>query len=115
MAVAATSTPLIATINDTALHMLGPFAPQLARPIILTLVATGASGTAQLLRSTDGGTTKLPITQGGAPAADYQIGLGGPFAGVVANERIWTETDAAATEYLQVQLTAGSLAVRLAQ
>ncbi|KUR80746.1 hypothetical protein [Novosphingobium sp. FSW06-99] len=133
--VAATSSPLIATcVAGTGVTItspagqeatgagtsetpwiLGPFEPQLSRPIHLVLNAIGASGTAQVLRSTDGGTTMLPITSGGAIAGDYAFGLGAPQTGIVVNEPIRTETDAAATFYLAVTLTAGTLTVRKAQ
>jgi hypothetical protein len=111
--VAATSTPLTATINNTTAHVLGSFAPQLSRQIWLTLNATvAASGTAQLLRSNDGGTTKIGITLGGSVAASYQFSA---VTGAIVNEAILTETDATATYYLAITLTAGTVTVRVAQ
>ena len=110
---AATSTPVTATIADTTAHVLGPFAPQLARQIWLTLNATvAASGSAQLLRSTDGGTTKLAATSRTAPLAQLQFAAA---SGVLINEPVLAETDAAATYYLSVTLTAGTVTVRVAQ
>lgn len=110
---AATSTPLSGSVSDTTAHLLGPFVPQLARDIWLTLNATAsASGTAQLLRSTDGGTTRVGLTAGGQPWASF------PFSGAVGaivNEQIASETDAAATYYLSITLTAGAVAWRIAQ
>ena len=110
---AATSTPLTATISDTAAHTLGPFTPQLARQIWLTLNATAAaSGTAQLLRSNDGGTTRIGITQGSSVAASYQFSA---VTGAIVNEPLVTETDASATYFLTITLTAGNVTVRIAQ
>lgn len=116
--IAAASTPLTGTTNDTTAHTYGPFTPQLARDIWMTLVGNGASGTAQLLRSTDSGATKLNLTAGasGAGSSDY-IGVVN-FSGVtgaIINESIVPETDAAATYYLAVTLTAGSITYRVAQ
>jgi len=110
---AATSTPIVATINDTAAHTLGPFAPQLAREVWMTLNATVlASGTAQLLRSTDGGATKVGLTAGGQQIGFYAFS---GVTGAIANEIQTVETDAAATYFISITLTAGTVAVRLAQ
>lgn len=110
---AATSTPITATINDTAAHTLGPFTPQLSREIWLTLNATAAaSGTAQLLRSTDGGTTKVGLTAGGIAIGAYAFGT---VIGAIVNEIMGIETDASATYYLNITLSAGAVACRLAQ
>ena len=109
---AATSTPLTATINDTTAHVIGPFVPQLAREIWLTLVGTGASGNAQLLRSTDGGATRIGLTAGGNTIGSF--GFAGANAAIV-NEILAVETDAAATYYLAITLTAGAVVARVAQ
>ena len=109
----ATSTPISTTINDTTAHMIGPFVPQLAREIWLTLNATvAATGTAQLLRSTDNGVTRLPITRGGAVTGEYAFG---GLTGLVVNEPVVVETSAAATYYLTVTLSAGTLTVLIEQ
>lgn len=63
-AMAATSTPLAGSVADTAAHTFGPFKPQLVREIWATLVGTGATGKAQLVRSTDGGVTMAGLTAG---------------------------------------------------
>ena len=110
---AATSTPVIATINTTGTSIVGPFSPQLSRAIRLTLNATvSASGSVQVLRSIDGGTTKLAITRDGGSAGSYTLSA---VSGVIANEPLPPETEAAATYYLSVTLTAGSVAVRMSQ
>ena len=110
---AATSTPIIQIISDTSAHILGPFAPQLTRPIWITLNATAsASGAAQILRSTDAGLTKLAITSKSVPIGNYAFG---GDLGVIVNEPIIIETDASATYYLSITLTAGTVSVRIAQ
>lgn len=109
---AAISTPLAGNVADTAAHTFGPFTPQLARDIWATLVGTGASGTAQLLRSTDAGASKAGLTAGGRTWASWSFG---GVTGSIVNEAIGTESDAAAVYYLAVTLTAGSLTYRIAQ
>lgn len=110
---AAISTPLIATIADSVAHMLGPFTPQLAREIWLTINATtAATGTAQLLRSTDGGANKVGLTAGGMAIGTFAFTAA---TGAIVNEIQSVETDAAASYYLSITLTAGAVAVRLAQ
>jgi hypothetical protein len=111
----ATSTPLSGSITDATAHNLGPFAPQLARQIWLTLVGAGAVGQAQILRSTDGGTTQIPITKNSAVIGPWSFGSDTPVTGVVINEPVMVETDAAATIYLSITLSAGALTYRLAQ
>jgi hypothetical protein len=110
---AATSTPMTATIAGTSAYMLGPFAPQLAREIWLTLNATvTATGTAQFLRSTDGGATKVGLTAGGIAIGSYAFSA---ISGAIANEIIGVETAATATYYLAVTLTAGTVTCRIEQ
>lgn len=100
---AATSTPLAGSSSTT--QVVGPFAPQLGRPMNVTLSGTW-TGSAQLLRSIDGGTTKTPITVGGATWASYSAN---------ANEPAWVETEAGATYYLALTLSAGTLTYRVSQ
>jgi hypothetical protein len=87
--------------------LIGPFTPQLGREIWVTLSGAGSSGTAQLLRSTDGGATKLGLTVAGQPWGSF------PFAGITdlapaANEIVTAETDASATYYLALTVTQGT-------
>lgn len=103
---ATTSTSVNGSASDTTLHTFGPFTPQLARDIWVTIVGTGASGTAQLLRSTDGGTTKLGITTNGEPWALWSFSS---LTGSVVNEATASESSTSATYYLTVTLTAGSV------
>lgn len=109
---AASSTPLIGAVSDTVAHTFGPFAPQLGRDIWATLVGNGASGKAQLMRSIDGGTTLAGLTAGGDTWASWSFS---GVTGSIVNEQVATETEAAATYYVAVTLTAGSMTYRLAQ
>jgi hypothetical protein len=89
----------------SASGLVGPFAPGIGRAIILTLQGTWA-GTIKVTRSTDSGTTKLPLTIAGSPWAQF-----------TANccEAVWDESDATARLYLDIALTSGSVTYRLAQ
>ncbi|WP_068083145.1 hypothetical protein [Novosphingobium rosa] len=111
-AAAASSTPLAGSVNDTVAHVFGPFTPQLARDIWATLVGAAATGSAQLLRSTDAGASKAGLTAGGKAWAGWSFSA---VTGSIVNEPVGTESDAAATYYLAVTLTAGSLTYRVAQ
>lgn len=59
-----------------------------------------------MLRSTDGGTTKLPLTAMGSPYGTYTANLCEP---------VWEESDDAAVLYLDVTLASGSLTYRMGQ
>ena len=83
----------------------GPFAPELGRAIVLTTSGTW-TGTVQLLRSTDGGTTKLPLTVGGISWAAFTANC---------NEPVWVEADADATFYLALTVVSGTIAYRVSQ
>jgi hypothetical protein len=91
--------------STSANGLLGPFVPQLGRPIWLTLSGSW-SGTVQVMRSTDGGATLLPLTVGG-------IGWGS--FGANAQEAIGEETVAGAEWYLAVALSAGTLSYSIGQ
>ena len=83
----------------------GPFAPLAARALVLALTGTW-TGTVKLLRSTDGGVTRLPLSMGGAPHAVFAANVCEP---------VWEESEAAATFYLQLDPASGAVAYRLAQ
>lgn len=111
--VAATSNPLTGTISDTLAHVIGPFTPQLGRAIVATINAIAtATGSAQLLRSTDGGATQLAVTRNSSVANMWNFTS---VLGAIVNEAIWQENDAAATFYLAVTLSTGTITYRLAQ
>ena len=83
----------------------GPFAPLVGRPLVLALSGTW-TGTAKLLRSTDGGITRLPLSLGGSPYATFATNICEP---------VWEENEAGATFYLQLAPTSGTILYRLAQ
>lgn len=91
--------------TSTGAQTVGPFVPVLGRPITIALSATSwPGGQVQLLRSTDGGVTKLPLTPAGVTIGVYSgIGADSP----------WVETEAGATYYLS--LPAANISYRVAQ
>jgi hypothetical protein len=95
--------PLAGTTSATT--TLGPFTPVADKPMILTLTGTWA-GSVQLLRSIDGGTTRLPLSLAGTPWGIYT----GPVC-----EPVWEETEAGARFYLKFAPTSGAVTYRLAQ
>lgn len=101
--IAASSVPLAGTTSASG--EFGPFVPELGRAIWVTLSGDW-TGTAALLRSTDGGTTWLPLTVGGQPWASYSGN---------AQEAAAEESDAAASYSLSVALVSGTLTYRVAQ
>lgn len=111
--VVATTAPLSGTIADTVPHLIGPFTPQVARDVCLTINATSAAtGTVQLLRSIDGGATTPATTVGGTPWARYAFANA---LGAIVNEPVWTETSGLATLYLAITLGGGSVTYSLHQ
>lgn len=100
---AAAAAPLAGT--TAASGTLGPFQPVVGRPVVLALSGTW-TGTVQVLRSTDGGTTKLPLTVVGQSWGTFTAN---------ACEPVWEESEAAARLYLDVALGSGALTYRLAQ
>lgn len=97
------SSPLAGAASASG--VLGPFVPGLDSPINLTLSGTWA-GTVRLLRSTDAGATKIPVTLAG--------GTWGEFTSNV-NEPVWEEGEAGVTFYLQFERISGTLNYRMAQ
>lgn len=100
---AGTTTALAGTTSVTS--VLGPFTPLVGRAVVLALSGTW-SGTVKVRRSSDGGTTKLPLTAGGS--------AWGEFIGNCC-EPVWEESETGASLYLDVTLSSGTLAYRLAQ
>ena len=96
-------TPLAGTASASGI--VGPFLAVLGRPVMLALSGTWA-GQARLLRSTDGGTTKLPLTALGAAYGSYTANLCEP---------VWEEGEAGAQLYLDTTITSGSLSYRMGQ
>ncbi|MFM5950110.1 MAG: hypothetical protein ACKOPM_12945 [Novosphingobium sp.] len=101
------SVPSPAALVGTAAAstLAGPFSPSSGKPVVLALSGTW-SGTVRVLRSTDGGTTKLPLTAAGLPWGSYSANCCEP---------VWEETVAGAALYLDIALGSGSVTYRVAQ
>jgi hypothetical protein len=89
----------------SASEVAGPFEATPARVIVVTLDGEW-NGTVRLLRSTDGGLTKVPLRAGGLPWAEYSE---------PGTEQAWLETEEGASFYLDILLTSGSLTYRVSQ
>lgn len=102
---AAATSPTPLNGSASANGVLGPFQPVPGRPVMLSLSGTWA-GTVKIVRSTNGGTTKLPLTA-----------MGQAYGSFTANmcEPVWEEGEVGATLYLDVTLTSGSLTYRMGQ
>ena len=92
--------------GQTAVPVIaGPFAPAPLSPVYITLGGTW-TGQVRLLRSTDGGATRRPVTLGGAGW--------GVFNGNVC-EPVWQESESAAELFLEITPSSGLVEYRLAQ
>lgn len=83
----------------------GPYVPIRGEPIHVQLSGNW-TGTVQISRSVDGGTTRQALTIGGQAWARFSAN---------ANEVVWQEGEAGATLYLEATLTAGTLNYRVSQ
>jgi hypothetical protein len=99
----ASSTPLAG--EATASGIFGPFVPDTGLPIWLSLSGSW-TGSVQLLRSVDGGATKLPLTIAGQPWASF-TGSG--------HEVVAQECSHEASYWLAVTIVSGALAYRVSQ
>lgn len=95
--------PLAGTATANA--VVGPFPPLSGRPVILSLTGTWA-GIVRVLRSTDGGTSKLPLTVAGSPWAVFNA----PCC-----EPVWEEVSPGAELYLDITVSSGSVTYRIGQ
>lgn len=85
--------------------LVGPFAAAAGRAIVVTLAGEFV-GTARLLRSTDGGATKV-----GLLVADHEWGvITSPGC-----EQVWVESEAGATFYLEISIDSGAMTYRVSQ
>lgn len=91
--------------SATASVVAGPYVPQAGRPVILALSGTW-TGQVKVLRSTDSGVTKLPLTAGGSPYAVFTT------AGC---EAVWEESEAGASLYLDMTVSTGTITYRMGQ
>lgn len=81
----------------------GPFVPSLGSPV--TVVFAGEwSGAVRVVRSTDGGATRHPLTIGGSAWARFTAN---------ACEQVWQEYDPAAALFLDIALSTGTLVYRM--
>ena len=100
------TTPSPPLTGTTAIaSTIGSFVPLAGRPLVVTLSGTW-TGTVKLLRSINGGATKLSLTLAGAPWGEFTANV---------NEPVWEENEAAAVFYLQFAPLSGTIAYRLAQ
>ena len=100
---AASSLPLSGSANVSG--VAGPFVPDMGRAIWVTLSGEW-DGLVRLLRSVDGGATRLPLTVGGASWAEFSGN---------ANEPVGIESEANAVYYVDIALNSGALSYRVAQ
>ena len=100
-----TTVPPVLSGSTTAALTVGPYVPAADKPLVLALSGTW-TGSVRLLRSTDGGATRLPLSLGGAPWATFTANICEP---------VWEEAEGAAAFYLQLTPATGSIVYRLAQ
>ena len=91
--------------STAASTTVGPFVPELDRPIWVTL-AGDWRGSVSLLRSIDGGATRLPLTVAGQSWAIFAAN---------AQEAIGEESAASASYWLAASISSGTLTYRVAQ
>lgn len=102
---AADAAPAALTGSTAASIVAGPFEPQPNRPIWARLTGSW-TGSVTVQRSTDGGATKLPLTIGGQSWASFTAN---------AQEVVAEESEAGASYYLAITLSAGTLGYRVSQ
>ncbi|MHA6316796.1 hypothetical protein ACXYN8_03935 [Altererythrobacter sp. CAU 1778] len=96
-------TPLAGTASSSAI--VGPFVPLAGRPVILTIQGSW-TGVVRLMRSTNGGATKLPVTLAGDPWAVFSTNIAEP---------VWQESEEGAELYLHLEPSSGAMTYRLSQ
>ena len=95
-----------ALIGTTAVSgVVGPFTPNSNKPVVLALSGSW-SGTVKVVRSTDGGATKLPITAAGMAWGVFSTNCCEP---------VWEEAVSGAALYLDIVLNSGALTYGVAQ
>jgi len=103
----ATAAPAPAPLagQSAASEVVGPFEPTAGRVIVVTLDGEW-DGTVRLLRSTDGGLTKLPLRVGGTVWGEYAAS---------GCEQAWSETEEGTSFYLDIVINSGTVAYRVSQ
>jgi hypothetical protein len=99
----ASAAALTGTVSEDA--VVGPFAPELGRPIWVTLTGDW-QGSVSVQRSLNGGVGRQPLTVGGMPWAMFEAN---------ANEPVGEESVAGATWWLAVTLASGTLGYEVRQ
>lgn len=101
----AASAPPALTGQSSVPALAGPFTATPGLPVTVALSGTW-TGTAQLLRSINGGTTKLPLRVGGS--------IWGTFSepGV---EQVWVDNEAGVSFYLDLIPASGTINYRVSQ
>lgn len=102
------SNPVTGSQGVTTGAVSPTFTPQLGRDMYLTLSGAGYTGTVQLQRSTDNGTTWNNVTYGGGQPW-------GLYTNKLCDEVIETPTDGASKYRLSIVINTGSVTYRLAQ
>lgn len=97
--------PTALTGSASASTVVGPFTPNSSKPVILALTGTW-SGTVKLLRSTDGGTTKLPLTAAGQAWGVFSANCCEP---------VWEEAAIGAALYLDIAISSGTVSYLVGQ
>jgi hypothetical protein len=104
-----TAIPFVASaalVGSTAANLVtAPFVAQPGRAVILALSGVW-TGQVKVLRSTDGGVTKLPLTAGGQPFGIFTAS---------GCEAVWEESEANAALYLDISVSAGTVTYRMGQ
>jgi len=91
--------------SASATGQVGPFLPISGRPVMLALSGTW-TGQVRILRSTNGGATKLPLTALGQAYGTYTANLCEP---------VWEEGEGGAQLWLDITLASGSVTYRMGQ
>lgn len=97
--------PAALTGQTATATLVGPFNAIADRPVVVALSGTW-TGTVQVLRSTDGGVTKLPLRIGGSTWGTYHE------SGV---EQAWIDKESGASFYLDIAPASGTVAYRVSQ
>jgi len=101
----AAAAPEAVTGQTSTAAVVGPFSAAPGLPVSVALSGTW-TGTAQLLRSTDGGTTKLPLRIGGSTWGTFSE------PGV---EQVWVDSETGVSFYLDIAPASGTITYRVSQ
>jgi hypothetical protein len=109
----ATSAQINGTVTSgSGQTLFGPFVPEVGRVVYMKAKGAAAPGSVQLLRSADGGVTKLPITVVGNQLYLYNASN---TTGTIVNEDVDCPESGSLTYYLLINLSSGSVTYSLYQ